>query len=251
LPGGSLARGDCCSGARHEFGSRVRWHHRCSRARPGEDLRPVCFCPRELRWACVAAAPTERVGEKVFYGRHLFAAKPKVKLCPELVSDVECAAARPSLAYLNFAFFEVSLIDDVLYSPGWAGPRCIAGRLLARIGFHAAPRSPRHRQRRCLPSLVLRKAVFYQRTAGSSSAKEPQEAPRESQRVRRIFPLDRRGNRSVPARTKHRYREAQIVQSNVRQQESYQQQKYIMTTALEASNAAPRCSSSRLVCHPL
>src|SRR5260221_13077070 len=46
-------------------------------------------------------------------------------------------------------------------------------------------------------------------------------------------------------------REAQIVQSNVRQQESYQQQKYIMTTALDASNAAPCCSSSRRVCHPL
>jgi hypothetical protein len=27
-------------------------------------------------------------------------------------------------------------------SPGLGGPRCIAGRLLARIGFHAAPRSP-------------------------------------------------------------------------------------------------------------
>jgi hypothetical protein len=33
-----------------------------------------------------------------------------------------------------------------------------------------------------------------------------------------------------------RYREAQIVQSNIRQQESYQQQKYIMTTALEATD---------------
>jgi hypothetical protein len=44
----------------------------------GEDLRPVCFCPRELRWACVAAALTERVGEKVFDGRHLLATKPKV-----------------------------------------------------------------------------------------------------------------------------------------------------------------------------
>jgi hypothetical protein len=103
----------------------------------------------------------------------------KSKLCPELVSDGDCSAARPSLAYANFAFFEVSLIDDVLYSPGWGGPRRIAGRLLARVGFHAAPRSPRHRQRRCLPSLALRKAVFYQRTAGSSSAKESQEAPRE------------------------------------------------------------------------
>src|SRR5258708_19127620 len=66
----------------------------------------------------------------------------KSKLCPELVSDVECSAARPSLACVNFAFFEVSLIDDVLYSPDWSGPRCIAGRLLTRIGFHAAPRSP-------------------------------------------------------------------------------------------------------------
>jgi hypothetical protein len=33
-----------------------------------------------------------------------------------------------------------------------------------------------------------RSAVFYQRTAGSSSSKEPQEAPRESQCVQRIFP---------------------------------------------------------------
>jgi acyl-CoA reductase-like NAD-dependent aldehyde dehydrogenase len=33
----------------------------------------------------------------------------------------------------------------------------------------------------------LRKAVFYQRTAGSSSAKESQEAPRESQSVQRLF----------------------------------------------------------------
>ena len=102
---GSLARGDCCSGARHDFGPRVRWHHRYSRTRPGENLRPVCFCPRERRWACVAAAPTERVGEKVFYGRHLFAAKPKVNSehvyrdhepCPELVSEVECSARLPT-----------------------------------------------------------------------------------------------------------------------------------------------------------
>jgi hypothetical protein len=34
---------------------------------------------------------------------------------------------------------------------------------------------------------LMRKAVFYQRTAGSSSTKEPQEAPRESQCVQRLF----------------------------------------------------------------
>jgi hypothetical protein len=115
--GGSLARGDCCSGARHDFGPRVRWHHRYSRTRPGENLRPVCFCPRERRWACVAAAPTERVGEKVFYGRHLFAAKPKVNSehvygdhepSPELVSEVECSAACPQAT--NAARTERALI---------------------------------------------------------------------------------------------------------------------------------------------
>jgi hypothetical protein len=40
----------------------------------------------------------------------------------------------------------------------------------------------------------LRKAVFYQRTAGSSSTKEPQDSPRESQCVKRIFRLERRCN---------------------------------------------------------
>jgi hypothetical protein len=41
---------------------------------------------------------------------------------------------------------------------------------------------------------LLRKAVFYQRTAGSSSTKESQEAPRESQCVQRIFTPERRCN---------------------------------------------------------
>jgi zeaxanthin glucosyltransferase len=39
---------------------------------------------------------------------------------------------------------------------------------------------------------LMRKAVFYQRTAGSSSTKEPQEAPRESQCVQRIFTPERK-----------------------------------------------------------
>jgi hypothetical protein len=49
---------------------------------PAKTYGPFVFCPRELRWACVAAAPTERVGEKVFYGQHLFAAKPEVNSAP-------------------------------------------------------------------------------------------------------------------------------------------------------------------------
>src|SRR5258707_347634 len=118
----------------------------------------------------------------------------KSKLCPELVSDEECLAGRPSLLYVNVAFLEVSLIDDLLYSPGWGGPQCIAGRLLARIGFHAAPRSPRHRRRRCLPSLVCGEKQF--------STKEPQEAPRESQCVQRMFTPERKCNSSIAAAPK-------------------------------------------------
>src|SRR5258708_28875351 len=57
----------------------------------------------------------------------------KSKLCPELVSDGECSAGRPSLVYVNFAFFEVSLIDDLLYSPGLGVPECIDRRLFGRI----------------------------------------------------------------------------------------------------------------------
>jgi hypothetical protein len=45
----------------------------------------------------------------------------------------------------------------------------------------------------------LRKAVFYQRTTGSSSTKEPQEAPRESQCVQRIFTPERKCNSPIPA----------------------------------------------------
>jgi hypothetical protein len=41
---------------------------------------------------------------------------------------------------------------------------------------------------------LMRKAVFYQRTTGSSSTKEPQDSPRESQCVKRIFPLERKCN---------------------------------------------------------
>src|SRR5260370_41176829 len=66
----------------------------------------------------------------------------KSKLCPELVSDVEWSAGRPSLAYVNFAFFEGSLIDDLLYSPGRGGPQYMPDRLLARMVFHDAPRTP-------------------------------------------------------------------------------------------------------------
>jgi hypothetical protein len=64
---------------------------------------------------------------------------------------------------------------------------------------------------------LMRKAGFYQRTAGSSSSKEPQEAPRESQCVQRISP----GECRFRPPTKDLHREAQIVQSNIRQQESY------------------------------
>jgi hypothetical protein len=45
---------------------------------------------------------------------------------------------------------------------------------------------------------LMRKAVFYQRTAESSSTKEPQEAPRESQCVQRIFTPERRCNCQIP-----------------------------------------------------
>jgi hypothetical protein len=41
---------------------------------------------------------------------------------------------------------------------------------------------------------LMRKAVFYQRTAGSSSTKEPQKAPRESQCVQRLFTPERKCN---------------------------------------------------------
>jgi hypothetical protein len=70
----------------------------------------------------------------------------------------------------------------------------------------------------------LRKAVFYQRTGGSSSAKESQEAPRESMcstniHARTQMQLINSGRAQIT----YLVREAQIVQSNVRQQESYQQ----------------------------
>src|SRR5258708_19360821 len=56
----------------------------------------------------------------------------KSKLCPELVSDVECSAGRPSLVYVNFSFFDVSLIDDLLHSPAWRGPPSLPGHLFPR-----------------------------------------------------------------------------------------------------------------------
>src|SRR5258708_36607500 len=93
----------------------------------------------------------------------------KSKLCPELVSDVECSAAP---------------------EPGVGKFRFSRGTEFVGLGDDDAPFFG-----------LMRKAVFYQRTAGSSSTKEPQEAPRESQCVQRIFPLERRCNRSLPART--------------------------------------------------
>jgi len=67
---------------------------------------------------------------------------------------------------------------------------------------------------------LMRKAVFYQRTAGSSSTKEPQEAPRESQCVQRIFTVERRCTWSIPAAHITNIEQHRLF-NQIRQQESY------------------------------
>ena len=89
---------------------------------PAKTYGPFVFAPANFVGLVWLLGPTERVGEKVFYGRHLSAAKPKVNSAPELVSDVECSAApEPGVGKFRFSRGAESLALATTMPPffGW------------------------------------------------------------------------------------------------------------------------------------